>query len=222
MSITPKKNKARGAVDVLEVLRSRIADHDLSPGTKLRENDLAGEFGVSRARIREAFGALEQRGLIERIPNRGAVVTRLDAEQIYSLYDVREVLEALCVRLATENVPPETWQDMVALFGAPAEKAIEKGDLDTYTGNIDTFRRLIIEAAQNDVLAGLLDGLHERTRVLIRRLLLVPGRAKEGLKDHRAILAAMRRGDAAEAERLKRANIHAAKECFRRYQKYIL
>ena len=99
MHIAPKKRKSfRDAVDVLDVLRTRIADHDLPPGTKLRESDLAGEFGVSRARIREAFGALEQRGLIERIPNRGAVVTRLDAEQIYGLYDVREVVEALCVR----------------------------------------------------------------------------------------------------------------------------
>ena len=58
---------------------------------------------MPRARIREAFSALEQRGLVERIPNRGAVVTRLDLSQVFHIYDLREVLEGLCARLATQN-----------------------------------------------------------------------------------------------------------------------
>ena len=48
------------------------------PGSKLRENELALEFGVPRTRVREALSVLEQRGLVERIPNRGAVVMRLE------------------------------------------------------------------------------------------------------------------------------------------------
>ena len=99
--------------EVLDTLRQRIARQDIPPGAKLREHELADEFGVPRTRIREVFGALESRGLIERIPNRGAVVMRLDLAQVFQLYDVREVLEGLCVRLATENVPPETWQELV-------------------------------------------------------------------------------------------------------------
>ena len=63
-----------------KLLRERIARQDIAPGAKLREHELAAEFGVPRTRIREVFGALESRGLIERIPNRGAIVSRLDLD----------------------------------------------------------------------------------------------------------------------------------------------
>ena len=51
------------------------------------------------------FGALAQRGLIQRIPNRGAVVARLDLSQVFEIYDVREMLEGLCERLAVRPAP---------------------------------------------------------------------------------------------------------------------
>jgi DNA-binding GntR family transcriptional regulator len=218
----PQKVARRGAEDVLEILRDKIANHDLPPGSKLRESNLSEEFGVARARIREVFGALEERGLIERIPNRGAVVTRLDSDQVFNLFDVREVMEALSARLATEKQPPESWQDLVELFGPSTEAVLETGDLEEYIKRLAVLRQRMIEGAENPLLAGLLDGLYDRTRVLIRRLVILPGRAREGLAQHQQILAAMRRGDAPEAERLKRENIRGARECFRQYQKFIL
>ncbi len=82
-------------MDIIGALRERIANQELAWGAPLREAELSVQFGVSRARIREAFGALEQRGLIERIPNRGAVVARLEPGQIYDLFIVssRKFLE---------------------------------------------------------------------------------------------------------------------------------
>ena len=76
-----------GASEMLRVLRDRITSHELPPGTKLIEQDLAATFSVSRARVRDAFAVLEQRGLIERIPNRGAIVARLTAKQVIDLYE---------------------------------------------------------------------------------------------------------------------------------------
>src|SRR5688572_19264024 len=111
-----RRSSSAPALEVLQVLRERIARQDIAPGAKLREHELAAEFGVPRTRIREVFGMLESRGLIERIPNRGAVVSRLDSEHVFQLYDVREVLEGLSVRLATENVAPESWQNLVEHF----------------------------------------------------------------------------------------------------------
>src|SRR6202795_164467 len=120
--------------DVLDTLRQRIARQEIPPGSKLREHDLADEFGVPRTRIREVFGALESRGLIERIPNRGAVVMRLEPAHVFQLYDVREVLEGLCARLATENVPPESWQDLADYFRGPMTRYVREGDFDAYIG----------------------------------------------------------------------------------------
>ncbi len=210
------------AADMLQVLRERIARQEIAPGAKLREQDLAQEFGVPRTRIREVFAALESRGLIERIPNRGAVVARLDLSQVFYIYDLREVLEGLCVRLATQNVPPESWQDLVELFGAPMEERVREGDFDAFIAGYERFRRRSIEAARNPVLAQMLDSIYEKTQVLIRRIIILPGRAEVGLKEHRAVLAAMRAGDAAAAESLRRENMRSAKAFLQRYQKYVL
>lgn len=214
--------KGRASVDLVSALRARIASQDVPPGAKLRENELAAEFGVPRTRVREAFQALEQLGLIERIPNRGAVVTRLDSSQLRHIYDLREVLEGLCVRLATQNVDPGHWQDLVELFGAPMQKHVDAGDFDAFLAGYARFRRRTIDAAANPQLAQMLDSITEKTQVLIRRAIILPGRAALGLKQHRAVLAAMRRGDAAAAEELRRENMRSAKEFLQRFEKYVL
>jgi DNA-binding GntR family transcriptional regulator len=203
-------------------LRRRIVSHEWPPGSRLREHELAEDFDVSRSRIRGAFGILEERGLIERIPNRGAVVVRLQPDRIFELFEVREVLEAQMVRLATEKAPPETWDDLIELFGTPMETAVAGNDLDSYVDAISRFRQRCIAAAGNEVLKGLLDSLYDRIQVMIHRLVLVPGRAREGMGQHQAILRAMRAGEAQIAERLKRENIRSAREWFQNYQKYLM
>ena len=219
----PKTPRPRpDGVDLLRILRERIARHDYPPGAKLLENDLAGEFGVSRARVREAFGALEQRGLIQRIPNRGAEVVRLDLSRMFEIYDVREMLEGLCVRLAVQNTRPASWQDLVTLFGQPMDKHVRNGEFEDYIAKLELLRRRTIEAASNRVLADMLDSINDKTREIMRRIIILPGRAAEGLKQHRAVLAAMRKGDAALAEKLRRGNIRSSREYLERYQNFIL
>jgi DNA-binding GntR family transcriptional regulator len=208
--------------DIVQVLRERIARQDVAPGAKLGEQELAEEFAVPRTRIREVFGVLESRGLIDRIPNRGAVVSRLELDHVFHLYDVRQVLEGLCVRLATENAPPETWDEFVELFGAPMDEFVKAGDFDAFIVVYERFRSRIIEWARNPVAARMLDSIYEKTNVIIRRIVILPGRALEGLSEHRAVVAAMRAGDGEGAERLKRTNLQNAKETLRRFQKYVL
>ncbi|MCX5590392.1 GntR family transcriptional regulator [Alcaligenes endophyticus] len=208
--------------DVVEILRERIVNHELPPGSKLSEAVLTEEFNVSRPRIREAFGVLEDRGLIERIPNRGAVVTRLNVEEVYALFEVREVLEALAVRLATEKATSDSWTDLIERMGEPAVKALAEDNLDYYISCVNLFREKTLTAADNPILAAQMEGFYDRTKVLIRRLMLVPGRAKQGLKEHQELLRAMAAGDAEKAEQLKRANIRGSFETFRQYQKYLM
>lgn len=220
----PRGRKAAGGSvpDIFQVLRGRIATQAIAPGAKLRETDLAEEFGVPRTRIRDALAALEQRGLVERIPNRGAVVMRLDLSQVFHIYELREVLEGLAARLATERVPNTHWQEDVERFRGPMKALIERGDLDTYIDQYERLRRRIIEAAANPVLAEMLDTIYEKTQVLIRRIIILPGRAEVGRRQHLATLEAMRRGDAAEAERLRREGLQSAKAQLERYQRYVL
>jgi DNA-binding GntR family transcriptional regulator len=212
--------KSRPAL--LPALRERIARHALPPGTKLLETDLAREFGVSRAKVRDAFGVLEQRGLIRRIPNRGAEVARLDLSQVFEIYAVREMLEGLCVRLAVERVKPQSWQDLVQLFGRPMEAIVKCGEFEKYIANLDLLRSRTLEAAGNSVLADMLDSINDKTREIQRRIIILPDRAAEGLQQHRAVLAAMRKGNAAKAEELRRANIRSSREYLERFQNFVL
>jgi len=219
-----RTGSARGdsAGALLPALRERIARRALPPGAKLLENDLAREFGVSRAKVRDAFGVLEQRGLIQRIPNRGAVVARLDLSQVFEIYAVREMLEGLCVRLAVERTRPSSWQDLVQVFGRPMETIVKRGEFEKYIANLDELRSRTLEAAGNGVLADMLDSINDKTREIQRRIIILPGRAAEGLEQHRAVLAAMRQGDAAGAEELRRANIRSSREYLERYQSFVL
>jgi DNA-binding GntR family transcriptional regulator len=217
---TPAR-RTNGA-SLVPVLRERIVRHALPPGARLAENDLAREFGVSRAKVRDAFGALEQRGLIERIPNRGAVVARLDLSQVFEIYAVREMLEGLCVRLAVERVKPQSWQDLVQLFGRPMETIVKHGEFERYIANLDKLRSRTLEAANNTVLADMLDSINDKTREIQRRIIILPGRAAEGLQQHRAVLAAMRKGDAVKAEELRRANIRSSRDYLERFKNFVL
>lgn len=206
----------------VDELRRRIVNNELPPGSRLRESQLAGEFNVSRARIRDAFGILEERGLIERIPNKGAVVMRLEADGILELFDVREVTEALMVRLATQRAEPQTWNELLEVFGPELEKRLADNDFGAYIRAIAVFRRTCIDAAGNETLRGLLDSIFDRVQVMTRRLVLVPGRAMEGLRQHQEILRAMRDGEAERAEELKRENIRSARRWFLKYQDFLL
>lgn len=208
--------------EIVDVLRDRIARHEAPPGSKLGEQELAEEFDIPRSTVREAFSALEQRGLIERIPNRGAVVSRLDLAQFFHIYDTREVLEGLCVRLATRNAPPESWADLLALFEGPMVEHARNADFDAFLEGYNQFRQRALAAAANPVLAQMLDSIYEKTQVLIRRIIILPGRAEVSVREHRAVLEAMRAGDEEAAEQRRRANMRSAKEWLVRYQKYLL
>lgn len=210
--------------DVATALRVGITSHAIPPGSKLQEAKLAKEFGVSRTRVREALLELELRGLITRIPNRGAQVRRLELSQVFEIYDAREALEGMCVRLATQKTPPERWQEWVDMLReeGPMEKMLEAGDLDGYFLNYERLHRHIIDAADNPVLAAMLDSILEKTRVIMQRVQILPGRAAAGLAEHRACVTAMRAGDADKAEQLRRANIRSAIAALKRLRSFVV
>lgn len=210
--------------DIIQQLRERISSHAIPPGSKLRESTLAQQYGVSRTKVREALTALELRGLIKRTPNRGAEVVRVDLTQIFEIYDAREAVEGMCIRLATQKAPPERWQKWVDLFakGGLMESYVKDGEIEGYFAKYHQLRREIIEAACNPVLAAMLDSIFEKTWVIMRRVQILPGRIEQALEEHRAFVAAMRAGDAEKAEQLRRENIRSAIETLKRFKTYVI
>lgn len=88
---------------VRETIREAILAGDLAPGQRLVEAFLTERFGVSRPSIRAALGRLAAEGIVELVPNRGAIVRQLRRKEIFDRYQIREQLEGLAAGLAAER-----------------------------------------------------------------------------------------------------------------------
>src|SRR5215813_8929634 len=88
-------------------LQARVLSGELPSGTRLRQETLAEQFGVSRTPVREALRKLQASGLVELQPRRGALVRRHSACEIRDAYEVRAELESLAAGLAAERIRPE-------------------------------------------------------------------------------------------------------------------
>jgi DNA-binding GntR family transcriptional regulator len=87
--------------ELADSIREEILGETLRPGSKLTERQISQRYEVSRTPVREAIGCLETEGLIETIPNRGAFVVGLSAE------DAADMFEVLTVRNYNEWVAAE-------------------------------------------------------------------------------------------------------------------
>ena len=152
----------------------------------------------------------------------GVAVRRRGLSEVLRLFELREVNEGLCARIAVASVPAKSWDDLPQLFGAPMEAIVERKDLHAYVANYEELRRRLIDAAASPPLSELLQRLYDMTDIYVRRVLLVSDRAHHGLHDHRAVLTALRRGDAAEAERLRRLTIANIRTAVERYSAFVL
>lgn len=103
---------------VLTSVRAAILAGVLSPGARLRQEDLAERFGTSRIPVREALRALEYEGLVTSEPHRGFTVTELDADDVEEVYDLRIVLESHAVRVALPLLTDEDLGELEQLYQA--------------------------------------------------------------------------------------------------------
>ena len=106
------------ADQVFERLQQAIVEGDIPAGSKISEAALARNLGISRAPLREALTRLEACHLIERRPNIGARVVALSPRHLLEIYHIRESLEGLAARLASENMSNEDIAGLARLLDA--------------------------------------------------------------------------------------------------------
>lgn len=210
------------AAKVIIRLRRRIASQKIPPGARLREWDVATEFGIPRLAAREVLDALVHLGFVRREPNRGVMVRHRTIEEVLQLFDMREVNEGLCARLAARRGGAAAWDDLIALFAAPMQEIVQAKDLHAYARNYEKMHKRLIEAAGSPPLAELLQTLHEMTGIFGQRILLLTDRTQQALKDHRSVLQALRRGDADAAESARRATIANVRNLVEKYASFVL
>jgi DNA-binding GntR family transcriptional regulator len=199
----------RSVVDqVHEELLQRIVAGELPPGSRLRQEALAEEHGVSRTPLREALARLVSEGLVELEPNRGATVARRDFGDMEQAWRARLVVEPGAARLAAERRDPAMLERMREIVRRQRDVA------DDLTASFELnrdFHLALVNAAHNPHLSRFADLLWlSRIGVpIFARQARDRAQILSWADEHEAILAAVAAGRGARAERLTREHIAA-------------
>ena len=181
-------------------VREAILAGALAPGAQLVEADMAEQMKISRAPVREALRVLEEEGLVERIPYKGAFVTRLTQDDIRELYSLRSVIESYSARLAAGHASAES---VAALESIVEEmmQAAEAGDLERVTELDLRFHRAVCELACHRLLLQVWHGLEQKIRLILAMRHRLHREIVDIVEMHRPLLAAIRAGDGETAAR---------------------
>ena len=188
---------------IVNALTQAIVTHRLKPGTKLAEQTLATQFGVSRTLVRQALFQLSQHRLIRMEPARGAYVASPSEAEARQVFAVRRMIEAEMTRAFVRQVTPAQIKRLQAHI--KAEKAALGRDDSTAraqrTGLLRDFHVHLAELMGNQVLAELLDALISRC-TLITLMYQSTDAAEHSSDEHAHIVAALAERDEVLAVRL--------------------
>lgn len=182
-------------------LENAILNGKYKTGDSLIETKLSEELGVSRTPIREAIRQLELEGLVQAIPNKGAIVTGLSPKDIDDIYTIRLAIEGIAARWAAENITAEELKELKHSLELE-EFYTEKDDLEQILKLDTKFHETIYRASKSKPLMNMLSNFHHYIQRARTYSLGMSGRAKEALEEHEAIYEAISQKNAKEAEEL--------------------
>lgn len=185
------------ADDIAREVSAAIVAHKLPPGTRLREEALARVYKVSRTKIRAALLMLSKDKLINIVPDKGAFVSKPDANEAREVYAVRRILEAALAREFVARAGPDDYKRIDDHL-AEERRALDSGDVQTRNRLLSHFHILLAEAVGNSVLTGMLRELSARSAV-ITVLYQTSHDAHCSSREHHAFIEAARTGDAERA-----------------------
>ena len=187
------------------MLRERIAGGEIERGSRLHQEDLAAEFGVSRTPVREALRRLAAEGLVDLFANRGARVATATDEQLRSSYETRLVVEPGAARLAAERRLPAPLKAMQAAMRS--EERAGRSAAKHFKANRD-FHLALVEGTGNPQLVQFMEHVWiGRIGAALYETRLDPAGLQADHGAHAAIANAIEAGDGDEAERLTRGHL---------------
>jgi DNA-binding GntR family transcriptional regulator len=183
-----------------EILRDRIVEGVLSPGTPISEREICEEFEVSRTPLREALKVLESEGLVQLFRNRGAVVAPISVEMIEEKLAVISALEGYAARQACVRATDEELAELEALHAQFAREYDSK-EPERYFELHQALHRRLVELANNPT-------LHDNYALLSRHVkrarivgLKQHKRLPDVVEENRAIVRAVLARDQAAAQK---------------------
>ena len=193
----------------LDALRERILQGEFPEGEPLRQDAIAEELGVSRIPVREALRQLDAEGLVTFSPHRGAVVSTMSLEEIAELFELRADIESDLLRRA---VPLMTADDeaRAAEILVAYEFALRSGEVGKYGELNWQFHSTLYAPAARHFTMSMVNKLHQQSDRYMRMQLALTHGETRARDEHRAIAAAVKKGDVRLSAKLMREHILGA------------
>jgi DNA-binding GntR family transcriptional regulator len=175
-------------------LRQMLVEGEIAPGAKLNERELAQVLQVSRTPLREAIKMLAAEGLVELLPNRGAVAVSLGEQDIMDTFEVMAGLEGLNGELAAQRITAEELAEIQAMHFEMLA-AYTRADLSAYYRINAQIHAAINAAAKNPVLSGTYKQLNARLQALRFRSNQDGEKWRRAVQEHEQMIDALTRRD---------------------------
>lgn len=196
---------------VTDAIRDRIVDGTYPPGSRLYEETVAGELGVSRNPIREAFQVLAAEGFIALEPRRGASVASIDGRRAAEIFEVRAALEGLMAQLAATKRTDETVAELRAIV-TEGQEAGDAGMLSRLPHLNTRFHEHLAAMAQNQLLATMLSQVSGIVRWIYAER--IEQRVLGSWHEHTLICDAVAAGEPDLARQLAIDHVNSARGAF--------
>lgn len=217
MKTTTRKTIGSGG-SLVEKIRLHLEDQIISgrlkPRQRVVEEEIAGEFSVSRSPVREALRALERDGLIILTPGKGGCVADLTPEEIDDVYAIRGRLGGLLFSIAAAHLSASELDGLDGIV-AEMERVVAEGDVQRYFHLDLGFEEVVMAACPNRKLLAVWRNLGRPILRFRYFSLFPPGRLPSSLQYHRDLIAAFRRKDSATADALVQQTIATAGRALR-------
>ena len=213
-----RRGEARsGPPRVFERLRRLILDGEYGPNERLIEEQLAERLGVSRTPVRQALTMLESEGLVEIIPNRGAVVCSFGIDEVWDIYDLHAVLEGHAACRAATRIEDRELARMQELADemeglCDREFAGREEEIRLLIALNNEFHGIILAASHNKRLERLLRHTVELPLVFKAFFWYGPHERMVSNHYHSQILNALRTGDAERAGIVMREHVYEGRD----------
>lgn len=203
----------RRAEQIAETLEQLVFKGEYKDGQRLDEIKLAELFNVSRTPIREALQRLVLSGMAEQIPRRGVFIRQPGPVELMEMFETMAELEASCGRFAATRISDEGLGRLVDANGR-CKDAVERDDVAAYYQENEVFHQEIYRGATNTFLEKKALALQNRLKPYRRAQLRFRGRLAQSLKEHQAIVDALKKGDADLVAHILRSHVTVQGEKF--------
>ncbi|MBQ1339389.1 MAG: GntR family transcriptional regulator [Ruminococcus sp.] len=193
-------------IRVFNAIENAILNGEYKDGDSLNELKISKELGVSRTPVREALMQLELEGLVNNIPNKGAVVVGVSEQDTRDIYEIRIRIEGLAAKLCTEKITDEELHALEKIVDLQ-EFFLLKNDTEQIWKLDGDFHKIIYDASRSRPLRFMLSNFHNYIKKARDNSLHTEGRAEKTVAEHRAILSAIKNNNGDLAEKLTAEHI---------------